>query len=175
MSSPVFGASPYLHQTAESPPHATQPSAPPAESAAPPVKRECNDFFFLIPFVAVVVLTIVFAAKYGDDFINATNVEGLSEPLAAAGMSVVWIAAMVLLAEFLIWVALITIIVLNIMAAILLTKKAYDSGSDWYWWPAVVFGLFALLTILYVCCIRKRIKFAAAHLKVAGNAIFRLL
>ncbi|KAF4141555.1 Plasma-membrane choline transporter [Phytophthora infestans] len=188
MSSPVFGASPYLHQTAESPPHATQPSAPPAESAAPPVKRECNDFFFLIPFVAVVVLTIVFAAKYGDDFINATNVEGLSEAsgvklmlsivglsaLAAAGMSVVWIAAMVLLAEFLIWVALITIIVLNIMAAILLTKKAYDSGSDWYWWPAVVFGLFALLTILYVCCIRKRIKFAAAHLKVAGNAIFRL-
>ncbi|KAG3113538.1 hypothetical protein PI124_g6820 [Phytophthora idaei] len=191
MSSPVFGASPYRHQTsgsAESPPPVLQPTAPPAESDAPPVKRECNDFLFLVPFVAVVVVTIVFAAKYGADFISATNVEGLSETsgvkfmlsivglsaLAAAGMSVVWIAIMVLLAEILIWVALITIIVLNIAAAILLTKEAYDSGSDWYWWPAVVFGLIALLTILYVCCIRKRIKFAAAHLKVAGNAIFRL-
>ncbi|KAK1929904.1 Protein PNS1 [Phytophthora citrophthora] len=191
MSSPVYGASPYLHQPsrrAESPQPDLQASAPPAEIDAPPVKRECNDFFFLIPFVAVVVVTIVFAAKYGDDFISATNVQGMSESsgvklmirivglsaLAAAGMSVVWIAIMVLLAEVLIWVALITIIVLNIAAAIFLTKKAYDSGSDWYWWPAVVFGLLALLTILYVCCIRKRIKFAAAHLKVAGKAIFRL-
>lgn len=191
MSSPIYGASPYRHQTsgpADALSPVVQPSAPPAENNAPPVKRECNDFFFLIPFVAVVVVTAVFAAKYGDDFIDATQVQGLSESsgvklmmrivglsaLAAAGMSVVWIAVMVLLAEALIWVALLTIIALNIAAAILLTKKAYDSGSDWYWWPAVVFGLFALLTILYVVCIRKRIKFAAAHLKVAGKAIFRL-
>ncbi|KAG7384280.1 putative choline transporter, neither null mutation nor overexpression affects choline transport [Phytophthora pseudosyringae] len=192
MSSPIFGASPYRQETsrpAESPPPVLQqPSAPPAESDAPPVKRECNDFLFLLPFLAVVVATVVVAAKYGDDFISATNVEGLSESsgvtlmlrivglsaLAAAGLSVVWIAAMVLLAEVLIWVALGTIVALNIAAAIFLTKKAYDSGADWYWWPAVVFGLLALLTILYVSCIRKRIKFAAAHLKVAGKAIFRL-
>ena len=38
----------------------------------------------------------------------------------------------------------------------------------------MVFGLFVLLTTLSVCCIRKRIKFTAAHLKVAGKAIFRL-
>ncbi|KAH7479925.1 Protein PNS1 [Phytophthora ramorum] len=173
---------------AESPAAGVQPSAPPLESNAPPVKRECNDFIFLLPFVAVVVLTAVFAAKYGDEFIDATQVQDVSESsgvklllrvvglsaLAAAGLSVVWIAFMVLLAEVLIWVALLTIIALNIAAAIFLTKKAYDSGADWYWWPAVVFGLIALLTILYVCCIRKRIKFAAAHLKVAGKAIFRL-
>ncbi|RLN37541.1 hypothetical protein BBJ28_00014342 [Nothophytophthora sp. Chile5] len=167
-----------------------QPSAPPAPDVdePPQTKRECNDVFFLLPFLAVVVLTIVFAAKYGDEFIEATKVEGLSESsgvqlmlrivglsaLAAAAMSVVWIALMVLMAEVLIWVALVAIIGLNIAAAILLTKKAYDSGVTYYWWPAVVFGLIALLLILYVCCIRRRIKFAAAHLKVAGKAIFRL-
>ncbi|RLN59106.1 hypothetical protein BBJ29_003969 [Phytophthora kernoviae] len=190
MSSPIYGASPYRHQASgpkDSPPPVLQPTAPPADEA-PPVKRECNDFIFLLPFLAVVIVTIVFAAKYGDEFIDATQVQGLSESsgvklmlrivglsaLASAGMSVVWIAVMVLLAEVLIWVALITIIALNIAAAIFLTKKAYDSGSDVYWWPAVVFGLMALLTTLYVCCIRRRIKFAAAHLKVAGKAIFRL-
>ena len=38
----------------------------------------------------------------------------------------------------------------------------------------VVFGLFVPLTTLYVYCIHKRIKFAAAQLKVAGKTIFRL-
>uniref|UniRef100_M4BYL2 Choline transporter-like protein n=1 Tax=Hyaloperonospora arabidopsidis (strain Emoy2) TaxID=559515 RepID=M4BYL2_HYAAE len=81
---------------------------------------------------------------------------------------------MVLLAEVLIWVTLITIIALNIVATILLMQKALVSDSGWYWLAAMVFGLFALLAMLYTCYIHKRIKFAAAHLKVAGHAIFRL-
>ncbi|CAI5715108.1 unnamed protein product [Peronospora destructor] len=154
----------------------------------PPVKRGCNDLFFLIPFLGVVLVTIVCAAKYGDEFIDATQVKGLPSSsgaklilrivglsaLAATGMSFVWIVFMVLLAEALIWVTLTTIIVFNIVAAVLLAKEAHNSGSTLYWWPAAVFGLFALATTLYVCCIRKRIRFAAAHLKVAGKAIFRL-
>ncbi|CAI5743191.1 unnamed protein product [Hyaloperonospora brassicae] len=81
---------------------------------------------------------------------------------------------MVLLADVLIWIAFIAVTVLNIVAAILLIEKASDSGSGWYYLSAAVFGLVALLTMLYMCYIHKRIKFAAAHLKVAGHAIFRL-
>lgn len=174
-----------------------EPSAPPlgpADHAAPafedekPVKRECNDLFFLLPFLALVVMMIVFAAKYGREFIDATTVEDATSSsavqilarnmalagLAAAAMSLVWIAIMVLAGAFLIWAALLGIIALNLAAAYLLTKRAYDDGVEFYYWPAIVFGLIALLIILYVVCIRRRIKFAAVHLKVAGHAIFRL-
>ncbi|CAI5729219.1 unnamed protein product [Peronospora farinosa] len=188
MASLVFDLSPFHHQTGKSPSLVLQLSAPPAKMSSSSFKRGCNDLFFFIPFLVVVVVTAVFAAKYGDEFIDATQVKGLPSSsgaklilrivglsaLASAGMSFIWIVFMVLLAEALIWVALITIIVFNIVAAVLLAKKAQNSGSTLYLWPAVVFGLFALLAILYVCCIRKRIKFAAAHLKVAGKAIFRL-
>lgn len=151
-------------------------------------KRECNDVFFLLPFLFVVGLTIYFAASHGSEFIDATQVQGLSENtgirvllkyvltsgFAAMGMSLVWIGIMIVAGQILIWLALGVIIVLNVVAAYVFTKMAYDSGSQYYWWPAVVFGLCAFLMILYACCVRKRIKFAAAHLRVAGSAIFRL-
>ncbi|CAH0473111.1 unnamed protein product [Peronospora belbahrii] len=190
MTSSSFSRSPYHCQTDELPFLILQPSAspPPAKTNFLPIKRTCNDLFFLIPFLGVVVITIIFAAKYGHEFIDATHVTGLHEKsgvkfvlkivglaaLAAASMSVIWIVFMVVLAEVLIWIVLITIIGLNIAVGVLLTREAHDSNSDFYWWPAVVFGLFAILMTLYVCCIRKRIKFAAAHLEVAGKAIFRL-
>jgi hypothetical protein len=151
-------------------------------------KRECNDVFFLLPFLAVVIVTIYFAASYGDEFIDATQVEGLAENsgvkvilkyvlasgFAAMGMSLVWIGIMVCAGQVLIWMALGLIIVLNIVAAYVFTKMAYDAGASFYYWPAIVFGLCAFLLILYACCVRRRIKFAAAHLRVAGSAIFRL-
>lgn len=162
-----------------------------AYEQAPPVKRECNDVFFLLLFLPLVGMTIYFAAAYGGDFVDATTVKELAErdessglkvllshiakaSLASIGMSLVWIVIMIIAGEFLIWLSLAVIFALNVAAAILLTKKAYDEGSKYYYWPAIGFGLTALLIALYVCCIRKRIKFAAAHLKVAGAAIFRL-
>ncbi|TDH65671.1 hypothetical protein CCR75_003005 [Bremia lactucae] len=131
---------------------------------------------------------VVFAAKYGGDFISATNVDGLLESsgvnlmlrivglsaFASAGMSFVWMAVIMLLAEVVIWVALITVVFLNIAIAFIFTKKAYNSDFYWYLWPSVVFGLLALLISCYACFIHKRIKFAAAHLQVAGHAIFHL-
>ncbi|KAJ0392537.1 hypothetical protein P43SY_001243 [Pythium insidiosum] len=159
------------------------------DSYAPPEhKKECNDVFFLLVFLALVGTTLYFAGAYGSDFVDATQVQGLAEDsgfrvmlkligtsaAAAMGMSLVWIGIMIVAGELLIWVALIAIIALNIAAAYFLTKQAYDRGSDYYYWPAIVFGLTALLLVLYTCCIRKRIKFAAAHLKVAGHAVFRL-
>ena len=32
-------------------------------------KKECNDVFFLLVFLAVFILTLVFAIQYGDEFI----------------------------------------------------------------------------------------------------------
>lgn len=151
-------------------------------------KRECNDVFFLAVFVGVVVLTVFFAASYGGEFIDATKVEELGSNsgvkvllkyvlvsgFAAMGLSLVWIGVMIAAAQVLIWLALGLIIALNIAAAYFLTKMAYDAGTEFYYWPAIVFGLIALLLVLYTCCVRKRIKFAAVHLRVAGSAIFRL-
>lgn len=150
--------------------------------------RECNDVFFLAVFLGVVILTVFFAGNYGDEFIDATKVKDLGtnsgvqvllkyvlvSGFAAMGLSLVWIAVMIAAAQVLIWLALGLIIALNVVAAYVFTKMAYDAGSKFYYWPAIVFGLCALLLLLYTCCVRKRIKFAAAHLRVAGSAIFRL-
>lgn len=152
-------------------------------------KKECNDVFFLLIWLVVIGVTVYFADAFGGDFMLAAEAKGLVEnstalqamlkyvfasAFAAMSMSIVWILVMMCAGELLIWVALIGIIVLNLLAAYFLTKKAYDHGVQYYWWPAVVFGLLALLLILYTCCIRKRVKFAAAHLKVAGTAVLRL-
>lgn len=183
-----FSANQYHQQRSLGPSQDDDAPVMAPDSDAPVAKRECNDVFFLLPFIALVVMTIVFAAKYGNEFIDATTVQDAAQSsavsvvlrtvgiagLAAAAMSLVWIGAMVCAGEFLIWTALVVIIALNIAAAYFLTKRAYDDGVEFYYWPAVVFGLIALLLVLYVVCIRRRIKFAAAHLKVAGNAIFRL-
>ncbi|DAZ95251.1 TPA: hypothetical protein N0F65_002363 [Lagenidium giganteum] len=155
----------------------------------PPVRRECNDVFFLVLFLALVIMVVYFAAAFGHEFVDATKLQDVAEKasgfnvllrligysgLAAIGMSLVWIGIMILAGELLIWLALAMIFALNVAAAYFGTKMAYDNGVKYYWWPAAVFGLSALLLVLYVCCIHKRIKFAAAHLKVAGSAVFRL-
>ena len=150
-------------------------------------KKECNDVFFLLIFLAVFIMTIVFAVKYGEGFMDATDLgkdaaSGFSLvleyvaycALSSVGMALGWIVIMIFAGEFLIWSALLLIIALNIMLAIVLTKEFYNEGHEHYWWPAVVFGTLALLVMLYTCCIRKRIKFAAKHLKVAGSAVLSL-
>lgn len=171
------------------------PSAPPMlhehqdeDSSTMKPRRECNDVFFLLPFLALVVMTVVFAGGYGADFIDATTVSDAAQDsavqvlvknmalagLAAAAMSLVWIAVMVAAGALLIWAALLVLVALNLAAAYLLTKRAYDAGASFYYWPAIVFGLMALILVIYITCVRRRIKFAAVHLKVAGHAIFRL-
>ncbi|TMW57818.1 hypothetical protein Poli38472_014421 [Pythium oligandrum] len=166
----------------------TQQSNAEDQYSPPEHKTECNDVFFLLPFLALVITTVYFAISFGPEFIDATQVKNVTEDsgfrlilkyvvtsgFAAMGMAMVWIVFMICAGQVLIWVALGVIIALNIAAAYFLTKQAYDAGADFYYWPAIVFGLMALLLILYTCCIRKRIKFAAAHLRVAGTAIFRL-
>ena len=101
-----------------------------------PFKRECNDLVFFAPFLGVVVVTIVFATKYGDEFTDATQVKGCPVRLAPSSycassacplsQSPVYPSSgifMVLLAEALIWVTLNTITV-NIVAAVFFAKKA---------------------------------------------------
>ncbi|GAB9474898.1 hypothetical protein Gpo141_00012013 [Globisporangium polare] len=186
---PVMGDKHYHQNNARSPRNNNnqQDAYETGEGTMQPL-RECNDVIFLLAFLAVVILTIFFAASYGGDFIDATQVQGLAENsgvklvmkyvlvsgFAAMGMSLVWIGIMILAGQVLIWMALGLIIVLNIVAAYVFTKMAYDAGTQFYYWPAIVFGLCAFLMILYACCVRKRIRFAAAHLRVAGSAIFRL-
>ncbi|CAK4629665.1 hypothetical protein LEN26_000945 [Aphanomyces euteiches] len=151
-------------------------------------KRECNDVFFLLIFVGLVVMTVVFAASYGSTLVDLTNVHNVGSTTgmkmvlkyaAYAGasstiLSLVWILIMMLMGELMIWFTMISMIVACIFGAIFMTKRLHDLGQKYYWWPAVAFGTVALLLALYTYCIRHRIKFAAKHLRVAGSALFRL-
>ena len=153
-------------------------------------KKECNDVFFLIIFMGVLIMTVYFAGAYGKDLIDATTIQDLQDTTtgfdalitdisyvgaAATAMAFVWIFIMMIAGECLIWMALLLIILLNVLIAILFTKELYDEDPDqFYYWPAIVFGGIAILTALYTYCIRHRIKFAAKHLKVAGAALLKL-
>lgn len=44
-------------------------------------------------------------------------------------------------------------------------------GDSYYWWPIAVSSCFAMLVMLYICCIRHRIAFASANLQVACKAV----
>ena len=151
-------------------------------------KRECNDVFFLLGFLGLVIMTVVFAGNYGKEFIDLTHVDGVAGTTgfkmvlgyaAYAGcvatvLSMIWILIMMFLGEFVIWFTMIAMIAACVVSAIFMTKKLHDQGDKYYWWPAAVFGACAVLLALYTWCIRHRIKFAAKHLKVAGSALFRL-
>ncbi|KAF0687177.1 Aste57867_21033 [Aphanomyces stellatus] len=157
-------------------------------AAAPPAQRRCNDLVFLLAFLAVVIMTVVFAAQYGPELIKETQVTkghgttGFMKVLTYAamfggvsvGISLAWVLLMMVAGEFVIWASIVFMVACCVFAAIFMTKKLNERNAKLYWWPAPVFGLFALLIILYAVCIRKRVKFAAVHLKVAGSALFRL-
>ncbi|CAK4120889.1 unnamed protein product [Aphanomyces euteiches] len=151
------------------------------------VERQCNDIIFLVAFLAVFVMTLVFAAQYGPTLINETQVTGekttgFKKVLgytamfggASIGISLGWVVIMMFLGEFVIWASIIAMILACVLAAIFMTKRLHDRDAKLYWWPAPIFGLLALLITLYAVCIRRRVKFAAAHLAVAGSALFRL-
>jgi len=188
-------------QSTEDPYASQQDNTPPGAYNAPNTtyndndqdngkRNECNDVFFLLIWIGLVIMTLVFAIKYGNEFVSATKfqdavVEGYSGygkvlelvaycGLAALGFSFVWTAIMALCGQFLIWLALWVIVAMYIIAAVAMTSELHKRGESWYWWPAVVFGLLALLTLLYMFCVRNRIKFASAHLYVSGKALFTL-
>ncbi|KDO26848.1 hypothetical protein SPRG_08139 [Saprolegnia parasitica CBS 223.65] len=151
-------------------------------------KRECNDVFFLLIFLGVLVMTLFFAGSYGPALVTATEVTDATSSTGfkmvmqyvtycgflALGASLFWIVVMMFLGELLIWATLGLLIAASAAAAIFFSKELYDRKIDYYWWPAVVFGTLALLLLLYSICIRHRVRFAAKHLKVAGCALFRL-
>ncbi|RHY09330.1 hypothetical protein DYB36_001863 [Aphanomyces astaci] len=158
----------------------------PSSHRSPP--RQCNDMLFLIAFLAVAGMTVAFAVQFGPKFIQETQLRdnpdttGFKKVLnyaamcggASIGISLAWIVTMMFLGEFVIWASLFFMIGACVFAGIFMTKKLHEREAKVYWWPAPVFGLLALLITLYAVCIRKRVKFAAVHLKIASNAIFRL-
>ncbi|RHY28350.1 hypothetical protein DYB32_006036 [Aphanomyces invadans] len=154
--------------------------APPTHRASPLL---CNDILFLIAFLAIVGMTVVFAIQFGPNFIQETqirddpNTTGFKKVLhyaamcgaASIGISLAWIVTMMFLGEFVIWASLLFMIGACVFAAIFMTKKLHEREAKVYWWPAPVFGLLALLIMLYAVCIR-----VTVHLKIAGSALFRL-
>ena len=63
--------------------------------------------------------------------------------------------------------------IMNILAICLLIAQAAAAFARKEWFAAVILAVFAVLTILWLWCVHKRIPFAAAHLKQATIVIFR--
>ncbi|OQR93791.1 hypothetical protein THRCLA_08348 [Thraustotheca clavata] len=150
--------------------------------------RSCKDIIFAVLFLVVAGFTVFCAASYGASYINKTQLEDVEQSTGfktvlryggisgciSIGISLLWILTMMFMGEFIIWASLIFMILASILAAVFMTQRLYNRHERYYWWPAAVFGTLALLILLYAVCIRRRVKFAAVHLYVAGRAIFRL-
>ncbi|OQR81239.1 PNS1-like protein [Achlya hypogyna] len=151
-------------------------------------ERRCNDVLFaiayLLAFGGVLVIFAMFsgeALEYAGDQLEQKHHKykyALRIAAAIAGgsvvLSLVWTGIMLVMGKLLIWIAAITAIVGTFVAGILGTKFLYDNGDDtFYWCPAALGSLISILITIYVCCIRRRIAFASANLKVSCSAVLR--
>ncbi|KAF1318634.1 Pns1-like protein, partial [Globisporangium splendens] len=85
--------------------------------------------------------------------------------------SLIWTLAMLFVGKMLIWFSVIAVCAISVATGFLSSNALYQSGDSFYWWPAAVATLFALLVLAYVCCIRSRIAFASANLQIACQAV----
>ncbi|DAZ96440.1 TPA: hypothetical protein N0F65_006486 [Lagenidium giganteum] len=164
---------------------------------APPqseVQRSCHDVIFAVLFIFVFGLTIGLAAVYGSDVLSSSqNQEKLNDATtflkekhakyryaikisaAIAGGclvgSLLWTVIMLLCGKMLIWLSVIVVCTLSVGTGFASSSFLHKQGDSMYWWPMAVSSLFAILVLLYVCCIRKRIAFASANLQVACKAV----
>lgn len=143
----------------------------------------CNDLIVALAFVAYIILMMVFAMMYGTNavkfdqtiFSNSTTSLFLDVYLlssAAVLPSLIWMALMYCASTFFIQFALVFLLALSVAAAAGLTIQFQAEGYQNYWWPAIVFGVFALMVLIYIVLIQKNVKFASANLRVAVAACF---
>ena len=162
-------------------------------------ERRCNDIFFAIFYLACFAFVIALFAMYGGEALNYTAVavglnttaNGSNQPqtqphhkykyalqicAGIAGVSIflsmVWTGIMICMGKALIWIAAIVAIVGVFTAGILGTYFMKKGGDDTFFWaPAALGTLIAIIMTIYICCIRRRIAFASANLQVACKAV----
>ncbi|OQR94056.1 hypothetical protein THRCLA_08256 [Thraustotheca clavata] len=151
-------------------------------------ERRCNDILFAIAYLVAFGGVLVFFAMYSSEVLDYAGDKIVQEHhkykyalricAAIAGgaviLSMVWTGIMLVMGKLLIWVAAIVAIVGTFVAGVFASKFLYDNGDDsFYWCPAALGSLLSIIMIVYVCCIRRRIAFASANLKVSCTAVLR--
>ncbi|KAF1318631.1 Pns1-like protein, partial [Globisporangium splendens] len=158
------------------------------------VQSSCHDVFFAALFLIAFGFTIALALMYGDDVLSTssgqesvTNAETLLREKHAkykyalkicAGIaggallaSMLWTILMLVCGKMLIWISVVGVCTVSVGTGLASSNFLKQQGDSMYWWPAAVGSLFAVLVLLYVCCIRQRIAFASANLQVACKAV----
>jgi len=129
-------------------------------------------------FLSYLLVTAVFGFKYGDegaqsDWNDQDNLVlkfSIAIAFIALGFASLWSLFMILFAKVFINLSLAFLVVTQIVLAVTWTIKLKDENNDWFWWPAVVFSIGALLILILICVIQKQIAFSTALLRVAGKA-----
>ncbi|RHY41678.1 hypothetical protein DYB37_007881 [Aphanomyces astaci] len=149
-------------------------------------ERSCNDIFFAILYLGCFGLVIALFAMYGGEVLTYNGDElkqkqhkyryALQICAGIAGASVVlsmvWTGIMLVMGKLLIWIAAIVAIVGVFAAGVLGSYFMKDGGDNTFFWvPATLGTLLALILTIYVCCIRRRIAFASVNLKIACRAV----
>jgi len=151
-------------------------------------QSECNDVFFLLVFVGTIIMTVVFAGKYGPDLLSEAKGLAVNEVSAhnkvanlvgeLAGVS---IAISIVMALLLLKVAGLMINTALLCCCAVLGTMAYYSQhilciqehepASYCWWPCALLSVLAGLVAVYTLCIQKRIAFASANLSVSSTAV----
>ncbi|KAF0686112.1 Aste57867_22077 [Aphanomyces stellatus] len=149
-------------------------------------ERSCNDILFAILYLICFGLVIALFIMYGGEALNYSGDKlkqgkhkyryALQICAGIAGacvvLSMIWTGIMLCMGKLLIWIAAIVAIVGVFAAGILGSYFMKDSGDNTFFWaPAALGTLLAVLMIIYVCCIRKRIAFASVNLQIACKAV----
>ncbi|KAF0686095.1 Aste57867_22060 [Aphanomyces stellatus] len=149
-------------------------------------ERRCNDVLFAVLYLIAFGVVLTLFLMYGQEVLTYTGDKlkqdqhkfkyALNICASIAGGSVIlsmlWTGIMLCLGAWLIWICAGVAIVGSAAAGIVATKFLHDQGENTYFWvPATLGVLVALLLTGYICCIRKRIAFASANLQVACRAI----
>ncbi|EQC31173.1 hypothetical protein SDRG_11099 [Saprolegnia diclina VS20] len=151
-------------------------------------ERRCNDILFailyLLAFGGVLVLFATLSSEVldyaGDKLVQEHHKYKYALRIAGAIaggsvlLSLLWTGIMLVMGKLLIWIAAITAIVGTFVAGVFGSKFLYDNGDETFFWCPVALGsLLSIIMTVYVCCIRRRIAFASANLKVSCSAVLR--
>ncbi|ETV87210.1 hypothetical protein H257_02179 [Aphanomyces astaci] len=149
-------------------------------------ERRCNDIFFVILYLLAFGVVLALFSMYGGEVLTYAGDHlvqkqhkfkyALNICASIAGgsvlLSMLWVGIMLCLGAWLIWICAGVAIAGSVVAGFLASKFMKDNGDDtWFWLPATLGSLVAILLTVYICCIRKRIAFASANLQIACRAI----
>ncbi|CAK4072614.1 unnamed protein product [Aphanomyces euteiches] len=149
-------------------------------------ERRCNDVIFAALYLVAFGIVLTLFLMYGPDVLSTTGEQlaqkqhkfkyALNICASIAGgavvLSMVWTGIMLCLGAWLIWICAGVAIVGSVVAGFIGSKFMKDNGDNTFFWaPAALGSLVAILLTVYICCIRKRIAFASANLQIACRAI----